>query len=255
MLTILRTMIVQLCRDAHTWMWNMAVPLGLLIGLGLYFRDSDYGQRLLSGVLATNLLFGAMTATAFYVIGQRNRGVYKLLRATPLPVLAFVTALTGARLAVTLGISAALIGVGIAVLDTAVTLSGLLLLLPVLVVGSVCFTALGFVVANLAREEQQASILTNLISMPLLFTSEAFYSLEHAPQWIAQVGRAQPFHYLVASLRAAVESPAALWQPLAVLSGFAILSVALAVWTFRWDPEQRLLGRRRPRAAAPGSEA
>ena len=240
---IMRTMIRGLWRDGHTLVWNIIFPLGMLVGLGLYFRDPLYSERLLAGALAINLLFGATTATAFYVIAQRHRGIYKLLRSTPLPTLSFVTAMTGARLVLTMVISVVLVGVGIGLFGVTggPLRAGWMLL--VLTIGSAGFTALGFLLANLTRDETQVSILSNLVSLPLILTSGAFYSVEQAPGWVQTMGQLQPFHYLVEALRASIASDtilADLWLPLAVLIAFAVLCALLAALTFRWDPEGRL---------------
>lgn len=40
MMTILKTMLRGLSRDIHTLVWNIAFPVALLVGLGLYFNQT-----------------------------------------------------------------------------------------------------------------------------------------------------------------------------------------------------------------------
>ncbi|UNK18248.1 ABC transporter permease [Paenibacillus sp. N3/727] len=242
MFTILTTMLRGIFRDIHTMVWNVAFPLAMLVGLGLYFDNPAYSDRLLSGVLTTNVLFGATMVTAFYVMSHRNRGVYKLLRATPFSTLSFITAMTGARTVLALFVSVCVIIVSVLLLGVSLSLTGLALMLLVLLIGTVCFTAIGFIAANLSRDESNVNMISNLMSFPLLFTSEAFYSLEQAPQWVRVVGKLQPFHYLVEAMGIAIKtdggSLSAIGLPLGILTGFTVVCLVLAALTFRWDSER-----------------
>ncbi|SMF65253.1 ABC-2 type transport system permease protein [Paenibacillus uliginis N3/975] len=242
MFTILTTMLRGIFRDIHTMVWNVAFPLAMLVGLGLYFDNPAYSDRLLSGVLTTNVLFGATMVTAFYVMSHRNRGVYKLLRATPFSTLSFITAMTGARTVLALFVSVCVIIVSVLLLGVSLSLTGSALMLLVLLIGTVCFTAIGFIAANLSRDESNVNMISNLMSFPLLFTSEAFYSLEQAPQWVRVVGQLQPFHYLVEAMGIAVKanggSLSAIGLPLGILTGFTVVCLVLAAFTFRWDSER-----------------
>ena len=146
---------------------------------------------------------GSGMVTAFHVMAQRNRGVYKLLKATPFPTIAFVASMTAARTALALVVSACAAAAGAVFLGAGLTAAGAAALLLVLLVGTVCFTAVGFIAANFSRDEGNVNLISNLIAFPMLLTSEAFYSLDHAPQWVRTVGALQPFHYFVDATAAA----------------------------------------------------
>ncbi|XID95643.1 ABC transporter permease [Paenibacillaceae bacterium WGS1546] len=240
MYTIIRTMLAGIFRDVHTLVWTILFPIAMLLGVGLYIGETAYSERLLAGVLTTNVLFGAAMVTAFYVMSHRNRGIYKLLRVTPFSTAAFICASTAARAALTLLVSCALVVMGVLVLGVKLSAFGLLLMLVTLLIGTVCFTAVGFIAANLSKDENNVNMISNLISFPMLLTSEAFYSLQNAPEWVRAIGRLLPFHYFVEAMGAAVRQPAdprAMLLPLAVLTGFSALCLAVAVMTFRWDTD------------------
>lgn len=237
---IMATMLRSMFRDTHTLVWNIVFPIAMLIGLGLYFNDAAYSHRLLAGVLTTNILFGATMVTAFNVMAQRNRGIYKLLRVTPFRTVSFITAMTGARTVLALLVSVYVILMSLFMLGVRLSLTGLTLMMLVLLIGTVCFTALGFLAANLSRDEGNVNMISNLMSFPMLLTSEAFYSLEHAPAWVVILGKLQPFHYLVDAMSTAVSPQgniSGIWMPLLILAGFTILILGAAAWTFRWDAE------------------
>jgi ABC-2 type transport system permease protein len=93
MTTVFRTLLTGQFRDAHTLFWTILLPFALLIGLGLYFDEPGYAERLLAGVLAINILFGPGMVTPFQVMTLRNRGCSsccgrrpcRLRRSSPLP--------------------------------------------------------------------------------------------------------------------------------------------------------------------------
>jgi len=248
MITIFRTMLTGIFRDMHTLFWTIIFPLAILVGLGLYIDDQAYSERLLGGVLTTNVLLGSAMVTAFNVMAQRNRGVYKLLRATPFSTSAFITAMTGARTVLSLLVSVCVIIMSVLLFGVSLSFLSIIMMLVVLLVGTVCFTAIGFIAANLSRDESNVNMISNLISFPMLFTSGAFYSLEHAPAWIQMIGKLQPFSYFVDAMAIAIRpngSFADIWLPLVILAGFSVLCLAAASFTFRWDSEVRTRFRRK----------
>lgn len=236
--TIVKAMMMTSLRDRISLFYATLFPLALFIGLGLYIDTPDYAPRLMVGVIALGSLFWAMTGQSFQVLQQRNKGVYKLLRVSPLPTISFIWWMTLARTMLGIGMSGLLVIAGILVFDIPVTVSGLLGGGLLLVLASVCFTALGFAVANLAGNEGQVSIINNLLYLPMVFGSEAFYSLDRAPAWLATIGRLFPFQYLVEGLQQTLIRgyPPALF-PLLMLLGFVLVSLLLAAVTFRWDEQ------------------
>jgi ABC-type multidrug transport system, permease component len=239
MITIFRTMLTGQFRDPHTLFWTILLPFALLIGLGLYFDEPGYAGRLLAGTLALNILFGPGMVTPFQVMTLRNRGVFKLLRTASLPTSAFIAASAFARTALSLVMGACLIAAGALFFGVNLTLFGLALMLLALLIGSVCFTAVGFITGNLARNESDTSMISNLICLPMLFASEAFYSLEHAPQWVKIASRLHPFSHFVDLLSAAVRGSwqAEIWTSIAALAAFTVACLAAAAATFRWDSD------------------
>ena len=237
---VFKTMLGSLFRDAQTLFWSIAFPIGLLIGLGTYFDDPQYSQQLLAGVLTMSVLFGSLNITAFAVLQQRNRGVYKLLKATPFSIASFVSCLTGARTVVGLIVSLVTLLVGMIVFHVAFSVLSLLTLVLILILGTICFVSLGFVAANFAQNEGQVNMISNLTGMPMLFLSEAFYSLENAPVWVQVLSKCSPFTYFVQATEATVQGDlsSAFFFAL-ILGGFTLFVLSLAVVSFRWDSESK----------------
>lgn len=134
--------------------------------------------------------------------------------------------------------------ISILVLDVRVSVLGSLLMLLILLVSTVCMNAIGFIAANLSRNESNVNMISNLMCFPMLFTSEAFYSLQHALTWVKIAGHLQPFYYFVEAMRSAAKPVVQLGDvllPLAVLTGFTLVCLLIAVLTFRWDTDGIML--------------
>ena len=237
MLTTFRTLLRGALRDRISLFFAIVFPIGILIVLGFVFPAQGYRRQLLAGMLAVSALFFSLNGIAFESLFQRNSGVYKLLRATPYKSLYFITNLTASRGVVAL-LSCTLVAiVGVLTFGIAFSWQSVLLLLPVMLLGILCFTFLGLTISNLVQNENQVAMLSNIVTLPMIFSSATFYSLSNAPSWVKTIGHALPFSYLIDAEHAAfVGNVAEVVFPLLILFGFTLLAMLLALATFRWDP-------------------
>ena len=106
-------MLKSAAQDIYLLFWSILLPLGLLIGLGLYFNTPEYRTHLLTGVIGTSVIFWAMETTVFHILRQRNRGVYKLLKITPMKISSFIIALTFAWTVVSLAVATIILLAGV----------------------------------------------------------------------------------------------------------------------------------------------
>jgi ABC-2 type transport system permease protein len=242
MLTTFRILLRGALRDRISLFFAIVFPIGFLLVLGFVFPDPGYQRQLLAGMLAVSALFFSLNGIAFESLFQRNSGVYKLLRATPYRTIAFVTNLTASRGVVAL-LSCALVAVvGVLTFGIALSWQSVLLLLPIIALGTLCFTFLGLTISNLVQNENQVSMLSNIVTLPMVFSSATFYSLSIAPAWVKTIGHALPFSYLIDGEHAALAgNVAGVVFPSLILLGFTVLALILAVATFRWDPNAPLV--------------
>ena len=244
MLITFRTLFRSALRDRISLFFAIIFPVVLLVALGFIFPTPGYRRQLLAGMLAVSVLFFSLNGIAFESLFQRNSGVYKLLRATPYRSITFIANLTAARGAVALLCSVVVLLVGVLALGMQVSWQGVLLLVPILGLGVVCFTFLGLTVSNLTQNENQVSMLNSIVTLPMLFASGTFYSLSAAPNWVQAVSKAFPLSYLIDGEHAALAGNApGIVLPLLILLGFTLLALTLAVVTFRWDPDASLARR------------
>jgi ABC-2 type transport system permease protein len=233
-----RTLLRGALRDRTSLAWAVVFPLVLLLALGFAFPTPDYRRQLLVGMLALSVMFFSLYGIAFESLAQRNQGVYKLLRVTPYHTLVFVMNLTLARGAVALLSSVLVAAVGALVFHIDITPTSILLLAPALVLATLCFTFTGLIVGNLSQNETQVAGLNNLVTLPMIFASEALYSLGATPGWVHTLSRVFPLSHALDAVRAALAgSPSSMVTPLLFVTGYTALALIVAVLTFRWDAD------------------
>lgn len=232
-----RTLFKGTLRDSISLFWAVVFPIVFLIVLGSIFPTPAYRSQLLTGMLGLSVLFFGLSGIAFESLSQRTSGVYKLLQATPYRTLTFVTNLTAARGAVALLSCVVVAVVGVLIFGIQIHWVSLVLILPILVLGTLCFTFLGLTISNLSQNVNQVSIYSNIVLLPMMFGSATFYSLSVAPEWVRTLSHLLPLSYLLDAVRAALAGDSTgTILPSLVLLGFTALTLALAVATFRWDP-------------------
>ncbi|MGM9950851.1 MAG: ABC transporter permease [Lysinibacillus sp.] len=238
---IFKSMLATSLRDRVTLFYSLAFPIALMVGLGYYFGGGGQQLQIVAGVTAISTIFWGMQGIAFQVHVQRNRGVYKLLKLTPMPLLSFIVIMVMARTFIGVLLNVIVWLTGIFVFGIDVTVASALATFALLIIGSLCFTSLGFVISNFTRNEAQISMLSNIVQLPMVFMSEAFYSLHNAPEWVVRIGKLLPFEHYVKALRGLM-----LGDGNILLAGFGVpllyllLALLISIPTFKWEssPEQ-----------------
>jgi ABC-2 type transport system permease protein len=104
------------------------------------------------------------------------------------------------------------------------------------VLSAAAMFGLGMVIASLAKSEQSALIIANLIYFPMIFLTGATVPLEIMPDVMRRISEALPLTYAVDALKWAWNGggdvPA---LALGVLAGTLVVSGAFAAWLFRWE--------------------
>ena len=246
---IFKSMLATSLRDRVTLFYSLAFPIFLMVGLGYYFDEGGQQLQIVAGVTAISTIFWGMQGIAFQVHVQRNRGVYKLLKLTPMPLLSFIVIMVMARTFIGVLLNAVVWLAGIFAFGIEVTAATVLATFALLVVGSLCFTSIGFVISNFARNEAQISMFSNIVQLPMVFMSEAFYSLQNAPEWVVLLGKLLPFEHYVQALRGLLLGEGLLLAGLGIPLIYLLLALLVSIPTFKWEssPEQ---GNRRKKLAS-----
>jgi len=207
---------------------------------GLDFNQSTY-------YVASMSVFAIVTACytnlAISVTFQRDQGILKRIRGTPLPGGSYM----GARVVHAMLMAVVLVVIcsafGWAFYD-AVIPGGVSLLrtIVVVLVGSASFAALGLALTPVIPNPDAAPPIVNATILPLLFISGIFFPVQDdAPQWIKTVSDIFPVKHLVdAYLGAFYGLPffKFSWTDVGILAAWGLVGLILAIRFFSWEPRR-----------------
>jgi len=188
------------------------------------------------------VITAAYTNIAIGVVFQRDAGILKRTKGTPLPGWAYL----GGRVLHVLIIAVLLVLITSAfgvVFYSADVPTGTLLLkfAAVVVVGAMSFAALGLATTAIIPNADAAPAVVNAIILPLLFLSGIFipFGVE-TPEWIKTVARIFPVKHFADAMRAGFYGAPFefLWRDVLVVAIWGLAGLILAARFFTWEPRR-----------------
>lgn len=197
----------------------------------------SYIDFLVPGILAMTIMNSGMLGLASAFVSYRERGVLRRIKATPFPLTSFVAARIVSQLLIAVVQAVILVAVGILAVGLEIN-GNLLYALIIVVIGSLAFLSLGFVVASFARNQEAADSLANAVTFPMLFLGGVFFPTDAAPAVLQPIIRLMPLRYLADGLRNVMVENGALtaqWLNIGVLVLTTAVGFVLSVRLFRWE--------------------
>ncbi len=186
---------------------SLGQPLLFLLALGYGFGpvfqkagQGSYIQFLVPGIIAMSILFTSIFS-GIEIIWDRQFGFLKETLVAPVPRVHIMIGRTlgGATIATIQGIIVLLISffAGFRLSNFAT----LPLLLFIMFLIALLFTALGTAIASWLEDMQGFQLIMNFLVMPIFFLSGALFPLQGLPPAIALITRLDPLSYGVDALR------------------------------------------------------
>ncbi|SER50652.1 ABC-2 type transport system permease protein [Lentzea xinjiangensis] len=195
-------------------------------------------QYLTPGILSWGVAVSAVFGSALTLVSWRRKQVLRRIRLAPVSA----TSVLSSRLLVSAGVALVqgAIFVGIAALPLfGLTLSGQWwLAIPLLLLGTIAFFALGMLVGAFAKTEESASAAANIVVLPMAFLSGTFFPVDRAPAWLQAVSQAFPLRHMndgMVDVLVRGKGVEALLVPASVLTGFTLVVAVLASRVFKWE--------------------
>jgi imidazolonepropionase-like amidohydrolase/ABC-type multidrug transport system permease subunit len=241
---LVRALLWEAARSRTALFWTLAFPLLLLCILASVFGHGN-GQavaRLLPGLATSILLAGTLFSVAMRMVSERQTGVLRRYRVTPVSA-TVVFAAHGISALIT-QTATFLVVWGAAALLFKLRIAGSpLSLLAAFLLGAVAITPFGLLVGSAASDVKSAPPLNNLIFFPMMFLSGSAIPLAIMPAWARSFARLLPASYLVELLDAVVvrgQSLRASPGPIAVLLVTCAAGLAMNRLLFRWESTEPL---------------
>jgi ABC-2 type transport system permease protein len=197
------------------------------IGAAAYFVPSILAMALMQlGIFA-----------AVPLVGEREKLILKRLGATPLPRWTLVTSNIALRLVIGLIQTVIIVGIGVALFDVRIV-GSLLLAFGFVVLGSIAFISIGYVIAAFARTEESAQAVTSIVQFPMMFLSGIFFPIAFMPAFLQPIATLLPLTYLGDALRQTMVGGvpfAPLWVDALVLAGWLVVTFLISARFFRWQ--------------------
>jgi ABC-2 type transport system permease protein len=197
---------------------------------------SRYIDFLIPGLIGMNVMSSGMWGIGYVVVEMRTRKLLKRLVATPMSRAQFLWSFVLMRSAFLFIELPALLVFGWFAFKVGVA-GSLALLVAVALLGALCFSGIGLLVASRAQNTQTVSGIINAVMLPMFIGSGVFFSTARFPDFLQKPLRLLPLTALNDSMRAVMidgAGPRAVAGPAALLAVLAAVSFALALRIFRW---------------------
>lgn len=201
----------------------------------LYNPGMVHSWFFVTGLMAVLMFLNSALVGSAAAVREKELGTIEQLLMSPAQTLEMLLAkTTPVLIVVTADLLLALL-VGWAVFDLPVRGSLLFLMLAGML-ASFAGTGVGITLATFSSTQQQSQLLTFFLMPPLVLLSGAFAPIESMPTFLQYLSWLDPLRYLLIVVRGITLKGAGLallWQPLAILAGFAVLLYGLSAARYR----------------------
>ncbi|HEU4980977.1 MAG TPA: ABC transporter permease [Solirubrobacterales bacterium] len=236
-------------RNPASVFFTVMLPLIFLFIFATIFGNDEIEERgvktttyYVPAIISLAVISATTVSLAINLTEDRERGLLKRVRGTPLPATVFVAGRVGNALVISVLMVILVAILGRVVYDVSLPDQTIPAVLVTLAVGAFAFSCLGFALTAMIPSEDAAPAVTNAIMLPLYFVSGVFIPDSEIPAGVLQVADVFPVrHFFEAFFEA--------WDPnttgagfelghLAIVAGWGVLGLLLALRFFRWEPRR-----------------
>ncbi|MEI2701794.1 MAG: ABC transporter permease [Baekduia sp.] len=225
-------------RNTTAAFFGFGLPLVFLALFGVIFSsDQEALDVLVPGIAGLSLMSNTFGALAMALPILRDQGVLKRVRGAALPARAYVGALVASATVNAMLQTAIIVIVGRLFFGVGWPEHPFQLVLVVFA-GVACLASIGIAYSHVIPRADAASAYMNIVSLPVLFISGAFFDTSNTPQFLRDIAQALPLAHIIDGFRGAMVSGKDLWDlgsGLWIVALWTVAGVVLAVRGFRWE--------------------
>jgi ABC-2 type transport system permease protein len=202
-------------------------------------KNISYIDWLFPGLLASNVMWMALWGVGWVIVRQRKIGVLKRLKASPVKPMEYLAAQAISRMLV-MAVSGVLVYIVGYLIHPFPNAGSYLTLFTVYMVGCFSLSSIGLVAASRISNEELVNGILNLLTYPMMFLSEVWFSLEGSPEWVKSAAHFMPLWHMVKSMRQVMTDGATLGDlsnHLSVLLGIGCICLIVGGSLFRWTKD------------------
>jgi ABC-2 type transport system permease protein len=225
-------------RNPSAAFFNFTLPFLFLILIASVFgADRKELNILIPGIAGLSVLGTTFTALAYTFVFNREQGILKRIRGTPQPPISYFGGVIASAVANAVVQVALIVVIGHVLYDVSWPKDYFELVVFV-VLGVVAFGSLGIAFAQAIPNFDAAAAYVNAVFLPVIFISGTFYSTDSMPELLKAIAVALPLKHVIDGLHGAIVTGQGLSDnltALAVVAGWAVAGLFVAVRYFRWD--------------------
>jgi ABC-2 type transport system permease protein len=238
-------------RNRRARMLTLVFPVLLLVIFDGVFHGGqvdvsgvsvDYGAFFAPSVIVFTLTTTTLAMLISTVVSQRELGILKRRRATPLPAWALVVSQSLAVIAMAASAVVLLVALASAAFGTAPAGAGVPELVLAVVFGSAAFCGLAYSLSTFVDSADSAQPMIQLIMFPLFFISGVWVPTSQLPDWLNAIASVFPVEHvadLVHRAYVGVVPAGPVLLDVAILAAWALAGAALASRRFQWYPSRK----------------
>ncbi|MGW0431131.1 ABC transporter permease [Micromonospora sp. NPDC003197] len=246
-----RLEIRQFLRSRESVVFTMAFPVIMILIFASIFEGEigggvGYTQYFITGMIATGLMTVGFQSLAIQIPIERDRGVLKRLRGTPMPKWVYFAGKVVMVAVIGVAEIALLLLVAVLLFDLQLpnTASKWFTFGWVSLLGITACTLCGIAFSSLASSGRGASATATPVALVLQFISGVFFVFTQLPSWMQQIAAVFPLKWMCQGLRSVflpasfgTQEPAGSYElgMVAVMLGvWCVIGLVLCLFTFRW---------------------
>lgn len=112
------------------------------------------------------------------------------------------------------------------------------LIVPLVVCATIAFMSIGLLAGAVAKTEEAANGISQIIVLPMSFLSGSFFPTDDMPSWLKAISNALPLKHLVTAAQSVLSKGGGVMDALPAMGGllvFAAVVTAIAWRFFRWE--------------------
>ena len=238
-------------RNRQSRFFTLALPILFLVIFAALFGRAGHSTAVAGGQIPTSVFYvpgiialGVISACfgnlIVSVTEQREAGVLKRRRATPVPAAAIIAGRVLTSVVVAIVMSAVLLGIGWVGYRAHVPGRTAAALAVTIIVGAAAFCCLGLALASVIRNQEAAVPTTQALLLPLYFISGVFVATSVLPRWLIDVAGIFPVRHLANALLTAynTHTPGAGFagRDLLIVAAWGLGGLIVALRRFSWLP-------------------